>query len=102
MTEIQTLVVDDKWLTTIAAAGLPGYESSSLQGVFAPAGVPATILQKLSQELMRYLHSAEAKEKFLAVGAETVGSTPEQFAAAMKAEMTRMGKVIRDAGIRED
>ncbi len=89
-------------LTTIAAAGLPGYESSSLQGVFAPAGVPATILQKLSQELMRYLHSAEAKEKFLAVGAETVGSTPEQFAAAMKAEMTRMGKVIRDAGIRED
>ena len=70
--------------------------------MFAPAGVPATILQKLSQELMRYLHSAEAKEKFLAVGAETVGSTPEQFAAAMKAEMTRMGKVIRDAGIRED
>ncbi len=89
-------------LTTIAAAGLPGYESSSLQGVFAPAGVPAPILQKLSQEIVRYLHSSDAKEKFLAVGVETVGSTPEQFTAAMKAEMTRMGKVIRDAGIRED
>ena len=89
-------------LTTIAAAGLPGYESSSLQGVFAPAGVPAPILQKLTQEIVRYLHTADAREKFLAVGVETVGSTPEQFTAAMKAEMNRMGKVIRDAGIRED
>ena len=89
-------------LTTIAAAGLPGYESSSLQGVFAPAGVPAPILQKLGQEIVRYLHTSDAKEKFLAVGVETVGSTPEQFTAAMKAEMARMGKVIRDAGIRED
>ena len=89
-------------LTTIAAAGLPGYESSSLQGVFAPAGVPAPILQKLSQEIMRYLHSSDAREKFLAVGVEVVGSTPEQFTAAMKTEMSRMGKVIRDAGIRED
>ena len=51
---------------------------------------------------VRYLHTADAKEKFLAVGVETVGSTPEQFTAAMKAEMNRMGKVIRDAGIRED
>ena len=89
-------------LTTIAAAGLPGYESSSLQGVFAPAGVPAPILQKLSQEIMRYLHSSDTREKFLAVGVEVVGSTPEQFTAAMKTEMSRMGKVIRDAGIRED
>ncbi len=89
-------------LTTIAAAGLPGYESSSLQGVFAPAGVPAPILQKLTQEIVRYLHTADAKEKYLAVGVEVVGSSPEQFTAAMKAEMARMGKVIRDAGIRED
>jgi tripartite-type tricarboxylate transporter receptor subunit TctC len=89
-------------LTTIAAAGLPGYESSSLQGVFAPAGVPAPILQRLNQEIVRYLHSSDAREKFLAVGVETVGTTPEQFTAAMKAEMARMGKVIRDAGIRED
>ena len=89
-------------LTTIAAAGLPGYESSSLQGVFAPAGVQAPILQKLSQEIMRYLHSSDAREKFLAVGVEVVGSTPEQFTATMKTEMSRMGKVIRDAGIRED
>jgi tripartite-type tricarboxylate transporter receptor subunit TctC len=89
-------------LTTIAAAGLPGYESSSLQGLFAPAGVPAPVLQKLSQDVMRYLHGSDAREKFLAVGVEVVGSTPDQFTAAMKAEMNRMGKVIRDAGIRED
>ena len=89
-------------LTTIAAAGLPGYESQSMQGVFAPAGVPSAILQRLNQDIVRFLHSAEAKEKFLAVGVEIAGTTPEAFAAAMKAEMSRMGKVIRDAGIRED
>jgi tripartite-type tricarboxylate transporter receptor subunit TctC len=89
-------------LTTIAAAGLPGYESQSLQGVFAPAGVPLAILQRLNQDIVRFLHSAEAKEKFLLVGVETAGTTPEQFTESMKTEMSRMGKVIRDAGIRED
>jgi tripartite-type tricarboxylate transporter receptor subunit TctC len=89
-------------LTTIAAAGLPGYESQSLQGVFAPAGVPSAILQRLNQDIVRFLHSAEAKEKFLLVGVETAGTTPEQFTASMKTEMARMGKVIRDAGIKED
>jgi tripartite-type tricarboxylate transporter receptor subunit TctC len=89
-------------LTTIAAAGLPGYESQSLQGVFAPAGVPLAILQRLNQDIVRFLYSAEAKEKFLLVGVETAGTTPEQFTESMKTEMSRMGKVIRDAGIRED
>ncbi len=89
-------------LTTIAAAGLPGYESVSISGVFAPAGVPAPVLQRLNQEIVRYLHTADARQKFLAVGVETAGTTPEAFTAAMKTEMSRMAKVIRDAGIRED
>ena len=81
-------------LTTIAAAGLPGYESSSLQGVFAPAGVPAPILQKLTQEIVRYLHTADAKEKYLAVGVEVVGSSPEQFEALIKSEIEKWCKII--------
>ena len=50
---------------------------------------------------MRYLSSPDAKEKFLAAGVEPIGSTAEELAAAMKSEMARMGKVIRDAGIRD-
>lgn len=89
-------------LTTIAAAGLPGFESVSTSGVFVPAATPAAIVQRLNAEIVRFLHSADAREKFLSVGVETVGTTPEQLTAAMTAEMSRMGKVIRDAGIRED
>lgn len=89
-------------LTTIAAAGLPGYESVSISGVFAPAGTPAALVQRLNQEIVRFLHSTEAKEKFLSVGVETAGTTPEALTEAMKSEMSRMGKVIREAGIKED
>ncbi len=89
-------------LTTIAAAGLPGFESVSTSGVFVPAATPAAVVQRLNAEIVRFLHSAEAREKFLSVGVEAAGTTPEQLTAAMTAEMSRMGKVIRDAGIRED
>ena len=89
-------------LTPIAAAGLPGYESVSISGVFVPAGTPAALVQRLNADMVRFLHSAEAKEKFLSVGVEAAGTTPEQLTAAMTAEMSRMGKVIREAGIREE
>lgn len=89
-------------LTPIAAAGLPGYESVSISGMFVPAATPAAIVQRLNSEIVRYLHTPQAREKFISVGVEAVGSTPEQLTAAITAEMSRMGKVIREAGIRED
>ncbi len=89
-------------LTPISAAGLPGYESVSTSGVFVPAGTPAALVQRLNAEIVRFLHSTEAKEKFLSVGVESAGTSPEQLTITMSAEMSRMGKVIRDAGIRED
>ena len=89
-------------LPTVAASGLPGYESASLLAVFAPAGTPAAIVQRLNQEMVKVLSSAEAKEHLASAGVEAVGSTPEQFAATLKTEMARWGKVIRDAGIRAE
>lgn len=89
-------------LPPITAAGLPGFESVSISGLFVPAATPAAIVQRLNTETVRYLHTPQAKEKFVSVGVEAVGSTPEQLTAAMTEEMARMGKVIRDAGIRED
>jgi tripartite-type tricarboxylate transporter receptor subunit TctC len=84
---------------TIAASGLPGYEMVSITGMFAPAKTPPPVIKRLNSEVVRYLQTAEAKEKLLASGVEPVGSSPEELAATVKAEIARMGKVIKDAGI---
>jgi tripartite-type tricarboxylate transporter receptor subunit TctC len=84
------------------AASLPGYESVTIYGIFTPAKTPRAIIDKLNVEIVRFLNRAEVKEKFFNAGMETVGGSPEQLAAAVKSEMTRMGKVIKDAGIRAE
>jgi tripartite-type tricarboxylate transporter receptor subunit TctC len=89
-------------LPTMAASGLPGYEVVSRAGIFAPAKTPAHIINRLNQEIVRALASADVREKILALGSEPRGSTPEEFRNIIKADMTRMGKVIKDAGMRED
>jgi len=89
-------------LPTAAASGLPGYELVSRTGVFAPAKTPAAIIKRLNQEITRYLHGAEAKQKFLNAGVETVGSSPEQFAAIIKSEISIFTKVIRKTGIKPE
>lgn len=87
---------------TVAGSGLPGFEVASVYALFAPARTPAAIVNRLNQEVVRFLGRTDVKEKFFAAGVETIGSSPEELAAAMKSEMTRMGKVIREAGIREE
>ena len=89
-------------LPTMTAAGLPGYESIQMFGIYAPARTPRTIINRLNQELLRVLGSAEVKNRLFIAGAEVVGSSPEQMVAAVKSDMTRVGKVIKDAGIRAE
>jgi len=89
-------------LPTIASAGLAGYEAVSNYGLFAPAKTPAAVIQLLNQEAARVLASAVTKERFYNAGVETVGSTPEEFAASIRADINRWRKVIKDAGIHED
>ena len=89
-------------LPTVAGSGLPGFEVASLFAIFSPAKTPAAIVSRLNQEIVRYLARADVKEKFFAAGVETIGSSPEELAAAMKSEMARMGKVIKDNSIREE
>lgn len=84
------------------ASDLPGYESVSTNGVLAPAGTPRTVIQRLNQEIVRILQSPEVKAKFFNAGSETIGSSPQEFAATIKSEMTKWGKVIRDANIRAE
>jgi tripartite-type tricarboxylate transporter receptor subunit TctC len=86
-------------LPAIAASGLPGYEVVSSQAVFAPAGTPASIINRLNSEIVRVLNGADIKEKFFNLGVETVGDSPQECAAAIKAEMAKMGKLIKKTGI---
>lgn len=89
-------------LPALASAGLPGYEAVSMHGLFAPAKTPLTLVNKLNQEAVRFLNTPEAKERFLNAGLETVASTPSAFTVALKSEIAKWGKLIKDAGIRAD
>lgn len=83
------------------AATVPGYESVYMLGIFAPGKTPPAVVGRLHQEIVSALNTAEVKERFFSAGADVVGSTPEEFTVAIKSEMLRLGKVIKDAGIRE-
>jgi tripartite-type tricarboxylate transporter receptor subunit TctC len=89
-------------LATVADSGLPGYESASIVGMFAPAKTPRAIIEKLNEEVGKVLSRADVKDKFLKVGSEVAGGSPEQMTAAMTSEMARLGKVIREAKIRDE
>jgi tripartite-type tricarboxylate transporter receptor subunit TctC len=87
-------------LPTIAASGVPGYKAESIYGAWAPAKTPAAILNRLNQEIVKVLTAAQTRERFFSTGAEVVASTPEVFAAEIKAESARLDKVFKSAGIR--
>ena len=89
-------------LPTVAASGLPGYESVSIYGMLAPAKTPAAIINRLNQEIVRLVNRAEVKERFLGFGEEIVASSPEQFAATLKSDIAKWGKVIKDAGMKAE
>jgi tripartite-type tricarboxylate transporter receptor subunit TctC len=88
-------------LPTVAEAGLPGFEAVSVHGIFVPEKTPESLVARLNQEIVRVLQRPESRERLAGIGAEPVGSTPAQFAAAIKDEVARMGRIIREAGIQE-
>lgn len=89
-------------LPTVAASGLPGFESAVIYSVLAPAGTPAAIIQRLNQDIIRFLNGAEVKALLLNDGSEPVGSTPAQLSVTVKSEIARWGKVIKDNRIRAE
>ena len=84
---------------TIAELGFPGYEISSWQGVFAPAGTPKDVVGKINGELVRMLNVPEVRRRISQEGADPVGSTPDAFANRVKNEITKWTKVIKTSGI---
>jgi len=89
-------------LPTVAASGLTGFETSEIIAIFAPAKTPAALIDHLNNEIVGVLKRADVKEKVFNAGSEVIGSSPGQLAVAMKSEIDRMGKVIKQAGIKAD
>ncbi len=86
-------------LPTVSSSGLPGYESVSIYGMFAPAKTPAAIMNQLHQIVVDVLHSADIKAKFFDVGVEAVGGSSQELTTTMKAEVVRLGKLVKEANI---
>ena len=87
-------------LPTVAASGLPGFESGSIYGTFAPARTSAAIVNRLNQEIVKELGRPAFREKFSSLGIDPIGNSPAQLATAIKSEMASMARLIKEAGIK--
>ncbi len=85
-------------IPTIAEQGLPGFEAVSWFALFAPAGTPKTIVDKLQAEVKKIIGSPEVGNRLAEIGLEVVGSTPEELAAYQRTEITKWAKVVKDSG----
>ena len=87
---------------TMAEAGLPDQEAYTWQGVLVPARTPKEIVDFLYRALHKVVAQPEVKERFAALGFEPVVNSPDEFAAQVKADIAKWGKVIHDAGIKPE
>ena len=86
----------------MAEAGFKGQESDTMAAFLVPAGTPKAIVTKISGEMQRILAMPDIRERIAGQGFDVIASTPEQFAAQIKVEVEKWGKVIRSAGIKVD
>ncbi len=87
-------------LPTLAESGLPGFETTSWHGMLLPARTPKAISERAHAELVKALTAPDVKERFAAVGMDTVASTPAEFTAYITSESRKWEKVIRTIGIK--
>ena len=87
-------------LPTIASQGLPGFAVDGPFGLFAPAKTPPAIVKRLNQAMVKVLKQPEARQRLLHAGVEAVGSTPEEFAAYIAADLAKWGQLVKTAGIK--
>ena len=86
---------------TISESGVPGFEAKSWFGLVAPVGTPPDVIKKLNQDVTKVISDpAFAGEYLAAQGLEPILGTPDQFAAFIRAESVKLGKVVKDAGIK--
>lgn len=84
---------------TIAESGVPGYDIEAWFGILAPAGTPAPVVDRLNRELRAVLAMPEVKQRLSALGQDLVGNTPQEFAAFLRGEVTKMADIVKASGI---
>ena len=101
------IAADKRWhdlpnVPTFAEAGYPQYRNANWYGLSAPARTPNAIIARLHREVLRALASSDYRERLLLMGAIPVGNSPQEYAAFIRAEYERYGKVIKTLGLRVD
>ncbi len=89
-------------IPTMQEAGIPGYDISSWQAMFAPAGTPPAIVNRLQREVAEILKQPDNVKKLAELGLEPGGGKPEELAALIAAEIPRLGNVVRQSGAKVD
>jgi tripartite-type tricarboxylate transporter receptor subunit TctC len=89
-------------LPTMMEAGVPGYEAANWFGTVVPAKTPTAIVSKLSQEIARVLRLPDVRERLLLQGMEPTSSTPEEFSAYIRSEMTKWARVVKASGAKAE
>jgi tripartite-type tricarboxylate transporter receptor subunit TctC len=84
---------------TVAESGVPGFDSTSWQGLFAPSGTPRDIVLRLQRETAKALNAPEVRERLMGLGGQIVASTPEEFEAKFRADLAMFARIIREARI---
>jgi tripartite-type tricarboxylate transporter receptor subunit TctC len=87
---------------TLAEAGLKDYEMNPWFGLFAPAGTPSATVAQVNHDIQQMLMQASIKARLADIGAEPMAATPEQFAALVRADLEKWGRLVRDMGITAD
>jgi tripartite-type tricarboxylate transporter receptor subunit TctC len=87
---------------TVAESGLPGYETVAWFGILAPAATPKDIVNRLSEEIARIARSPAMRERLTSLGAEAVGSTPDEFAAVIGRDIAKWTPLAKSVGIKVD
>ena len=89
-------------LPTIAESGVPGFSVNNWIGLFAPAGTPNEIVRKVNAEVMRIMRLPEVARRMDVEGERFTPNTPEEFAAFIRSEVAKWGKVVKDAGLKAE
>lgn len=87
---------------TLTEAGVYGHDYGFWVGVVAPAGTPAAIIRQLNQQIAQTVSMRDVQERLATLGFRSVGSTPDEFNAQLKAEAAKWSRVVRDVGIKID
>jgi len=87
---------------TIDESGYPGFEATVWYGLLAPAGTTATIVRKLHLETVKVLALPDVRAKLADLGMEVIGNSPEEFATAIKSEIPKWARLLRESGIKAD